>query len=57
VDAALPTSQKEKIAGLVPFYFVDFKLERMFYFNLEIPGINKSNKVFLISHCDRISIR
>lgn len=57
MNAALTTGQKEKIAGFVPFDFVDFEFELLLRLDFEHAGVDKCHQVLLVADSDVVAVR
>lgn len=57
VDAAVPISEEEHIVIVVPGDLVHLKLELFLSFGAMRLGINESDHVILVPHCNGLSIR
>lgn len=57
VNAAIPVSEKEHVVIVVPGDLIHFKLELFLCFRAMRLGINESDHVILVPHCNGLSIR
>lgn len=57
VDAAVPISEEEHVVIIVPGDLIHLKLELFLSFGAMSLGINESDHVILVPHCNGLSIR
>jgi hypothetical protein len=57
LDSSLPSRQQEQISCMVPADLVDFNFGLVSMFDLEGPGVDKADHIFLVSNSNALPIR